>query len=182
MLAETSAKYGTIKKVITNGGNVNIVNNRNDTPLHYVVKRGNILNEYTLFKRNADITMVIDTGKNELQPAEISNIHVLLQRLISQAIDMNLIQCIVNMYDSDGDTALTIAIKSKHIHTGELVLANNANIYDRYYQYMTLFMLSYCVKSLKMMKLLHAKDKDLVNNADVKGYSSLMDSCNHEKL
>ena len=174
VLAERNSKHETIKKAILNGGNVNIVNNRKYTPLHSAVEHGNILNVNVLLKHNADITMVTDTGKTVLHLA--SNNHVLLQRLISQAANMNLIKRIVNMYDSNGDTALTIAIKRKNTHTVELLLANNANIYDRDYHYMTPFMLAYSIKSEEMMKLLHAKDKGLVNDADDKGNSSLMDA------
>ena len=103
MLAEINGKHDTIKKAILNGGNVNIVNNCKYTPLHSAVERGNIVNVNTLLKHNADITMVTDTGKTVLHLAAIYNNHVLLQRLISQAVDMNLIQRIVNMYDSNGD-------------------------------------------------------------------------------
>ena len=184
LLAERNFKHETIKKAIINGGNVNIVNNRKYTPLHSAVERGNTFNVNTLLKHNADITMVTDTGKTVLHLAAISNNHVLLQRVISQAVDMNLIQRIVNMYDSNGDTALTIAIKSKNIHTVELLLANNSNIYDRDYQYVTPFMLAYSIKSVEMMKLLYAKDKGLVNDTDCKGNSSLMDAImeNDEEL
>ena len=184
VLAERSGKHETIKKAIINGGNVNILNNRKYTPLHSAVERGNILNVNTLLKHSADITMVTDKCKTVLHLATISNNHVLLESLISQAANMNLIHRIVNMYDSNGETALTIAIKSKNIHTVKLLLANNANIYDRNYQYMTPFMLAYSIKSVEIMKLLHAKDKGLVDNADDKGNSSLMDAImkNDEEL
>ena len=168
MLIENDAKHETIKKAITGGGNVNIINNRKYTPLHSAVESGNILNVNTLLKHKADITMVTATGKTVLHLAAISNNHVLLQRLISQAANMNLIQGIVDMYDSNGDTALTIAIKSKNIHAVELLLETNANIYDRDYQDMTPFMLAYSIKSVEMMKLLYEKDKGLVNDADGK--------------
>ena len=176
VLAESSGKYETIKKAIINGGNVNIVNSRKYTPLHSAVERGNILNANTLLKHSADITMVTDKGKTVLHLAAISNNHVLLQSLISQAANMDLIHRIVNMYDSNGETALTLAIKSENIHTVELLLANNANIYERDYKYMTPFMIAYSIKSVEMMKLLYAKDKGLVNDADAKGNTSLMDS------
>ena len=176
VLAERNGTHETIKKVIINGGNVNVINNHKYTPLHSAVERGNILNVNTLLKHRSDITTVTDKGKTVLHLAAISNNHVLLQRLISQAANTNLIERMVNMYDSNGETALTIAIKSKNIHTVELLLANNANIYDRDEQYMTPFMIAYSNKSVKMMKLLHAKDKGLVNDTDSKGNSSLMDA------
>ena len=184
VLAEINGKYETIKKVIINGGDVNIVNNRKYTPLHNAVERGNNLNVNTLLKYSADITMVTDEGKNVLHLAAISNNHVLLQIMISQAANINLIQSIVNMYDSNGETALTIAIKSKNIHSVELLLANNANIYERDYHYMTPFMIAYSIKSVEVMKLLHAEDKCLVNDTDVKGNTPLMDAImkNDEEL
>ena len=97
---------------------------------------------------------------------------------------MNLSQHIVNMYDSNGESALIIAIKGKKIHTVELLLANNANIYDRDDQYMTPFILAYSIKSVEIMKLLYAKDRGLVNDTDGKGNSSLMDAIinNDEEL
>ena len=161
-----------------------LVNNRKYTPLHSAVEGGHILNVNTLLKHSADITMVTDKSKTVLYLAAVSNNHVLLQSLISQAANMNLIQRIVNMYDSNGETALTIAIKSKNIHTVKLLLVNNANIYDRDYQYMTPFMLAYNIKSVEMMKLLHAIDNGLVNDADANGNTSLMDAImkNDEEL
>ena len=182
VLAERKGKQETINKAIKNGGNVNILNNRKYTPLHCAVEHGNILNVNALLKHNADITMVTDTGKTILHLA--ANNHVLLKRLISPVADMNLIQGIVNIYDSNGETALTIAIKSKNIHTVEMLLTNNANIYERDYKYMTPFMLAYSIKSVEMMKLLYEKDKGIVNDTDGKGNSSLMDAIikNDEEL
>ena len=184
VLAETKGQHETIKKVIVNGGNVNIVNNRYYTPLHSAVERGNILNVNTLLIHNADIAMVTDTGKTALHLAAISNNHVVLQCLISQAANMNLSQRIVNMYDSTGESALTISIKRKNIDTVELLLANNANVYERDYQYTTPFILAYSIKSVEIMKLLYVKDRGLVNDTDGKGNSSLMDAIiqNDEEL
>ena len=184
VLAETNGKHETIKKAIINGGNVNIVNNRKYTPLHSAVERGNILNVNTLLIHNADIAMVTDTGKTALHLAAISNNPVLLQRLISQAENMNLSERILNMHDSNGESALTIAIKRKNTHIVELLLENNANIYDTDDRFMTPFILAYSIKSVEIMKLLYAKDRGLVNDVDDKGNSSLMDAIikNDEEL